>query len=224
TTAARLVPVRAPARAADPRLPAPPEPQRPRSPADLRRVVGVPARPAAGAVQVRTAHGVGSPVGGDARRRPGVRPLGRRRRHPQPQPDRARASLASQSEGPWESSKVARPLRVLFAGLTLPHPPTNGHRLRTWAMVQALADDGHRVTLVAFAERAELLGDLEPLRTACAEIDLVPTPLGPRGRGRDALKRLRALASPLPFGAWKFRSPSSGKRWSGSSRGRTSTC
>ena len=75
-------------------------------------------------------------------------------------------------------------------------------------MVQALADDGHRVTLVAFAERAELLGDLEPLRTACAEIDLVPTPLGPRGRGRDALKRLRALASPLPFGAWKFRSPS----------------
>jgi len=102
---------------------------------------------------------------------------------------------------------VARPLRVLFAGLTLPYPPTNGHRLRTWAMVQALADDGHRVTLVAFAERAELLGDLEPLRTACAEIDLVPTPLGPRGRGRDALKRLRALASPLPFGAWKFRSP-----------------
>src|SRR5437879_5278024 len=48
---ARPVPLRAPARVADPRLPAPPEPQRSRSSADLRRVVGVPARPAARAVQ-----------------------------------------------------------------------------------------------------------------------------------------------------------------------------
>ena len=102
---------------------------------------------------------------------------------------------------------MARPLRVLFAGLTLPYPPTNGHRLRTWAMVQALADDGHRVTLVAFAERGEALVDLGPLRAACAEVELVPTPLALNGGGRDALKRVRALASPLPFGAWKFRSP-----------------
>src|SRR5439155_958354 len=74
-------------------------------------------------------------------------------------------------------------------------------------MVQALADDGHRVTLVAFAARGEALVDLGPLRAACAEVELVPTPLALNGGGRDALKRVRALASPLPFGAWKFRSP-----------------
>ena len=65
----------------------------------------------------------------------------------------------------------------------------------------------HRVTLVAFAERAELLVDLGPLRAACAEVELVPTPLALNGGGRDALKRVLALASSLPFGAWKFRSP-----------------
>jgi len=102
---------------------------------------------------------------------------------------------------------VARPLRVLFVGLTVPYPPTNGHRLRTWAMVQALADEGHRITLVAFAERGEIPGDLGPLRAACAEVELVPTPVASGASGRDALKRVLALASPLPFGAWKFRSP-----------------
>jgi len=102
---------------------------------------------------------------------------------------------------------VARPLRVLFAGLTLPYPPTSGHRLRTWAMVQALVDEGHRVTLVAFAERGELQVDLGPLRAACVEVELVPTPLALGGGGHDVVKRVLALASPLPFGAWKFRSP-----------------
>src|SRR5207244_1433176 len=83
-------------------------------------------------------------------------------------------------------------------GLTLPYPPTNGHRLRTWAMVQALADDGHRVTLVAFAERGEALVDLGPLRAACAEVELVPTPLALNGGGRAALKRVPALPAPQP--------------------------
>lgn len=102
---------------------------------------------------------------------------------------------------------MARSLSVLFAGLALPYPPMNGHRLRTWAMLRALAEDGHRVTLVSFAERDEMPAGLRSLREVCAAVDLVPTPLVAERRAIEALRRGLALASTRPFGVWKFRSP-----------------
>ena len=101
---------------------------------------------------------------------------------------------------------MARSLRVLFAGLALPFPPMNGHRLRTWAMVRALADDGHRVTLVSFAERDEMLADLRPLHELCTAVDLVSTPVAAARPALEPLRRGLALASPRPFGVWKLRS------------------
>jgi glycosyltransferase involved in cell wall biosynthesis len=97
-------------------------------------------------------------------------------------------------------------MRILFAGLALPYPPMNGHRLRTWAMVRALADAGHRISLVSFAEHDEISEGLGPLREACSTVDLVPTPLGSGREALEPLRRLQALASLLPYGAWKFRS------------------
>lgn len=97
-------------------------------------------------------------------------------------------------------------MRVLFAGLTSPYPPTNGHRLRTWALVQALAEDGHEVTVVSLADSHEAPGDLRPLERLCRAVEVIPPP-GRVTEGRDAVKRLWALALPRPFGAWKFRSP-----------------
>lgn len=96
-------------------------------------------------------------------------------------------------------------MRILFAGLTSPYPPTNGHRLRTWAMVRTLADDGHAVTVASLADSPEPPGDLAPLHRICRTVEVVPPPRFMTGS--EAINRLRALVSRLPYGAWKFRSP-----------------
>ena len=72
-------------------------------------------------------------------------------------------------------------------------------------MVRALAEEGHRVTLVSFAEPTDTNADLSPLNRVCEEIALVPAPAMATG-GDNALGRLATLASRLPYGAWKFRS------------------
>jgi glycosyltransferase involved in cell wall biosynthesis len=97
-------------------------------------------------------------------------------------------------------------MRILFAALALPYPPMNGHRLRTWAMVRALAEEGHEITCVSFAEVEEMNADLRPLREICRHVDLIPTPVVPGLGALEPLQRLRGLVSPMPFGAWKFRS------------------
>ena len=97
-------------------------------------------------------------------------------------------------------------MRILFAGLALPYPPMNGHRLRTWAMVRALAEEGHRLTVVSFAEPDEMHSDLRPLRDLCADVELIPTPKGTGTPPLEAYRRIAALPAPMPFGASKFRS------------------
>lgn len=97
-------------------------------------------------------------------------------------------------------------MRILFAGLTSPYPPTNGHRLRTWSLVRSMAEDGHALTVVALAESREPLGDLAPLEHLCDVVEHVPAPRRVT-EGTEAVKRVRALASRLPYGAWKFRAP-----------------
>src|SRR5512147_1934958 len=97
-------------------------------------------------------------------------------------------------------------MRILFAGLTSPYPPTNGHRLRTWSLVRSMAEDGHVLTVVSLAESRDPLGDLGPLERLCEVVENVSAPRRVTD-GMEAVKRLQALASPLPYGAWKFRSP-----------------
>jgi glycosyltransferase involved in cell wall biosynthesis len=75
--------------------------------------------------------------------------------------------------------------------------------LRTWALLRALAEDDHQVTLVAFAEPGDLAAGLTPLRAVCAAVEPVAAP---RADGRDIPGRLAALISPAPYGPRKFRS------------------
>lgn len=96
-------------------------------------------------------------------------------------------------------------MRILFAALALPYPPMNGHRLRTWAMVRALADEGHDVTVVSFAEPGEFESSLAPLRKICAGVELVPVPERDANR-REAVDRLTALLGPMPYAARRLRS------------------
>lgn len=90
--------------------------------------------------------------------------------------------------------------RVLFAALTLPFPPTNGHRLRTWSLLRALAADGYSVTLVSLAEPDELNGDIRQLSEVCTAVELVRAPRR-SSSPKELLARLRAIPSPAPYAA-----------------------
>lgn len=96
-------------------------------------------------------------------------------------------------------------MRILFVALTAPFPPTNGHRLRTWSMLQALAADGHELTLLVLAEDDEVVPEGGPLRRLCRSVDVVQV-ARPAG-WRQYLSRAQALLSSLPYGVWRLRSP-----------------
>jgi polysaccharide biosynthesis protein PslH len=72
-------------------------------------------------------------------------------------------------------------------------------------MVRALAEDGHDVTLVSFAEADELRGDHGPLRERCRVVELVALP-GRKSPALEALDRFHGLTSPLPYTVHRLRS------------------
>jgi glycosyltransferase involved in cell wall biosynthesis len=96
-------------------------------------------------------------------------------------------------------------VRILFVSLAVPYPPTNGHRIRNWALLRGLTAEGHDVSLVSFAEPSELADDPARFEGLCREARLVPAPAAVSGwRGHAA--RLRAIGSAQPFGVRRFRS------------------
>ena len=97
-------------------------------------------------------------------------------------------------------------MRVLFVTLAVPFPPNNGQRMRNWGLLRALAEEGHSVALLSFAESYDFAQDLSALRETCDSVQLVPLPSKQAGRGGEALARLRRLASPLPYGTFRYRS------------------
>ncbi len=95
-------------------------------------------------------------------------------------------------------------MRILFVSLAPPFPPTNGQRLRNWALLRALQAEGHAVSLLSFADASWPAAT--QLRQVCQSIEFVPLPDTSAPGRRDYWNRLRALASVLPYGAWRFRS------------------
>ena len=98
-------------------------------------------------------------------------------------------------------------MRLLFLSMTLPWPPNNGHRMRTWSLLHALAAEGHQTTLLAFAYPADLGGATGPLRQVCTRLEVVPLELASLAGGNGALDRLRALIGGAPYAAGRYRSP-----------------
>jgi len=98
-------------------------------------------------------------------------------------------------------------VRLLFLSMTLPWPPNNGHRMRTWSILRALAAEGHETTLLAFAYPADLGGDTGPLREVCTRLEVVPLELASLAGWIGALDRLRALMGSAPYAAGRYRSP-----------------
>jgi glycosyltransferase involved in cell wall biosynthesis len=97
-------------------------------------------------------------------------------------------------------------MRVLFVSLDLPHPPDKGQRMRNLSILRALAAEQHEVTLMSFAESDELRLDTSVLRQFCSRVELVPLPFTGSSPARGILQRFLRLASPIPYGAWRFRS------------------
>lgn len=117
--------------------------------------------------------------------------------------------LHSSTSGSTTDRPAGRPqrpgLRVLFAALSLPDPPTNGQALRNLAILQALVAEGHQITLVSFAD-ANHGKDWQHLRgETLHDVELVPLPRSFAGKS-DYFSRLRGLASVRPHGVRRFES------------------
>lgn len=108
------------------------------------------------------------------------------------------------AEGMGENPR--EPLRILFATMALPFPPNNGQRMRNWGLLRAMAEEGHRVSLLSFAEPHELSQNLFPLREICEDVRLVPSPFAPSKAWKAYWARFRSLLSPLPYGAIRYHS------------------
>jgi len=101
---------------------------------------------------------------------------------------------------------------ILFVALTSPYPPTNGHRLKTWSLLQALARDRHSVTLLVLTVPGEEVEDASPLRKLCEHVDFISTRHDTGLLGHKYVQRLANVLSPLPYNATRFRCPHLKKR------------
>ncbi len=96
-------------------------------------------------------------------------------------------------------------MRLLFISLTVPLPANNGLKMRTWAMLRALAAEGHETTLLMFADAGEDI-EIPGLRQVCARVVSVPLRLSSLTSGTDYAGRLRNLLSTRPYAVNRFRS------------------
>jgi glycosyltransferase involved in cell wall biosynthesis len=93
-------------------------------------------------------------------------------------------------------------MHLLYISLEFVLPVNNGHRMRMWSVLEALAAEGHEVTFVSLAEEPDLSVDLQPLRQICHRVELVPHTLYRLADSANYLGRLRAF---LSFGAYGTR-------------------
>ena len=99
-----------------------------------------------------------------------------------------------------------RAMRLLFLSFAFPLPANNGHRMRTWSMLEALAAEGHDVTLLTFGKPGETKGHDAALRKVCREIEIVPLVLDSLSSTANYLQRLVGLFSEQPYAVRRFAS------------------
>ena len=97
-------------------------------------------------------------------------------------------------------------MRLLYVSVVYPLPPNNGSKMRILSILRAIANAGHDVTLVAFAEPEEIGGTDQELAGVCKESDIIPRRMVSLSQGKNYTGRLRALFAPTPFTLNRFRS------------------
>src|SRR5687768_18549251 len=98
-------------------------------------------------------------------------------------------------------------MRLLFVVLSYPLPANNGHKIRTWALLRALAAEGHDISLLAFAREGEVLGDEALVASVCRNVDIVPVAGRSVVHVPDIGGGLARLLSPRPFAVTRRASP-----------------
>lgn len=100
--------------------------------------------------------------------------------------------------------------RILALTCRIPYPPREGHQLRSFHLLRALAS-AHRVHLLSCARRDDALAETGPLRDMLAGFETFAIPVE---HSRLALGGTLAASpfSPLPFTARKFAIPALRKR------------
>ena len=98
-------------------------------------------------------------------------------------------------------------MRILFGSVLYPLPTTDGGKMRLWAILRALANLGHEVTLVSFSTPGEAVGTEEQLQTVCKDSDIIPMQYTRMSEGGAYLSRLFSLFSAAPFILNRLHSP-----------------
>ena len=88
-------------------------------------------------------------------------------------------------------------MHLLFLSLTMPVPANNGYKMRAWAILRALAAEGHRTTLLSFFDPAEQV-DRRQLEQVCERVVGVPLRMSSLSSSADYGGRLRSLFSAQP--------------------------
>lgn len=98
-------------------------------------------------------------------------------------------------------------MRLLFLSFAFPLPANNGHRMRSWSVLEALAADGHEVTLLTFGQPGETDGHFPALRQICRQVEVVPLMLDSLSSTANYLRRLPGLFFAQPYAVRRFASP-----------------
>jgi sugar transferase (PEP-CTERM/EpsH1 system associated) len=85
-------------------------------------------------------------------------------------------------------------MKLLFLAHRIPYPPNKGDKIRSFHELRALAERGHEVHLLAFADDARDLGYQVDLAKFCASVQILPLE-----RNRARWGALRALFSRRPL-------------------------
>jgi glycosyltransferase involved in cell wall biosynthesis len=97
-------------------------------------------------------------------------------------------------------------VRLLFLSVFYPLPANNGVKMRTWAVMRAMAAEGHEITLATFADPAEGNSHSTELFGVCRRVECVPRVLKSLSSSADYLGRFRGAFSFLPYGVLQARS------------------
>ncbi len=94
--------------------------------------------------------------------------------------------------------------RLLVVTSRLPYPPREGHQLRSWHLLRALASQ-HEVTLLSFRRDEDVVAEIEPMREILASLETFPIP-AEHSRRSLARALIKTLTTQEPYVAAKYHS------------------
>jgi glycosyltransferase involved in cell wall biosynthesis len=97
-------------------------------------------------------------------------------------------------------------MHVLVLFHFYPLPADNGVKMRTWALLRALAAEGHHITLLTLASPRQVDEHAAEVRQVCRQVECLPWHLPSLSSSRQYASRLIALFSSLPYGVLRFQS------------------